>query len=257
MDKMKAELSYPEPPTFETYKEERRHRKERLASAFRLFSKFGFDNGLAGHITVRDPEEPELFWVNKFGMHFSQISVSDLVLVNEQGDVIEGNGIVNGAALVIHSQIHQARPDVIAVAHTHSTYGMAWASLARKLDPISQDACAFYEDHDVFGKYNGVVLDYNEGEQLSHTLGDKKGLILANHGLLTVGKSVDETAWWFISMERCCQAQIMAESVGTPQLIDEATAKDTCQKVGSSQNGWYCYQPLWDRIKREQPDLLD
>jgi ribulose-5-phosphate 4-epimerase/fuculose-1-phosphate aldolase len=253
---MKASLIYPSEPTFNSIAEERRHRKERLAAAFRLFSKFGFDNGLAGHITVRDPEDPNLFWVNSFGMNFSQVTTSNLLLVNEKGDVIEGNGVANGAGLVIHSEIHKARPDVNAVAHTHSTYGMAWSSLGRLLDPISQDACAFYRDHDVFGKYNGVVLDYSEGSKLGSVLDYKKALILENHGLLTVGKTVDEAAWWFISMERCCQAQILAESVGKPKLIDEETALSTQQKVGSAQNGWYSFQPLWDRITAEQPHLL-
>ncbi|BAQ09128.1 epimerase/aldolase protein [Bacillus sp. OxB-1] len=255
--KAQAQLIYPERPVFDSIEKERQYRKERLASAFRLFSKFGFDNGVAGHITVRDPEFTDSYWVNQFGMHFSQVTASNLLLVNDYGEVVEGDGVVNGAALVIHSEVHKARPDVQAVAHTHSTYGMAWASLGRTLDPISQDACAFYEDHAVFGKYNGVVLDYDEGTRLGETLGDKKALILLNHGLLTVGQTVDEAAWWFISMERCCQAQLLAEAAGEPHVIDHETAIDTRDKVGSSQNGWYCYQPLWDRIKKEQPDFLD
>ena len=137
----------PRPPAFATPAEERRHRKERLAGAFRLFSKCGFDEGVAGHITARDPERLDHFWVNPFGIHFSQIRVSDLLLVNDQGEVVEGDREVNAAAFAIHSRIHKARPDVIAAAHAHSLNGKTWSSLGRLLDPLTQDACAFYEDH--------------------------------------------------------------------------------------------------------------
>src|SRR4029453_3769461 len=106
-----------------TIEEERLHRKQNLAAAFRLFARFGFDEGVAGHITVRDPEHTECFWVNPFGMYFGQIRVSDLVLVNKKGEVIEGNRPVNTAAFAIHSRVHAARPEVVAAAHAHSVYG--------------------------------------------------------------------------------------------------------------------------------------
>src|ERR1700684_4652930 len=94
----------PEPPPSATPAEERKHRKERLAAAFRLFSKFVFDEGVAGHITARDPEKLDHFWVNPFGMHFGQIRASDLILVNHRGEGVEGKYPVNGAAFAIHSQ---------------------------------------------------------------------------------------------------------------------------------------------------------
>src|ERR1700681_2091816 len=103
-----------QPPKFATGAEERLHRKRMLAAAFRLFSRLGFDEGVAGHITARDPERLDHFWVNPFGMHFSQIRASNLILVNHRGEVVEGNYPVNAAAFAIHSQVHAARPDVIA-----------------------------------------------------------------------------------------------------------------------------------------------
>ena len=108
------------PPTFTSVKEERLHRKQRLAAAFRLFGRFGFSEGIAGHITARDPEHHDHFWVNPLGMHFSLIRASDLILVNPTGEVVEGSKPVNQAAFAIHSQIHAARPDVVAAAHAHS-----------------------------------------------------------------------------------------------------------------------------------------
>src|SRR5229473_257066 len=149
----------PRPPVFATLAEERRHRKERLAASFRLFSRYGFDEGGAGHITARDPERLDHFWVNPFGMHFSQIRVSDLILVNKEGQVVEGNRMVNAAAFAIHSQVHEARPDVVAAAHSHSVYGKSWSSLGRLLDPLTQDACAFFQDHSLFEDFTGIVYE--------------------------------------------------------------------------------------------------
>src|ERR1700716_2782368 len=171
-----------------TIEQERLHRKQNLAAAFRLFSRFGFDEGVAGHITARDPELLDHFWVNPFAMNFKQIRVKDLILVNHNGEVVEGNWPVNTAAFVIHGQVHAARPDVVAAAHAHSVYGKSWSALRRPLDPLTQDACAFYGDHAVFDDYTGVVLDIEEGKRLAHALGGNKAVILSNHGLLTVGQ---------------------------------------------------------------------
>lgn len=228
-----------------------------LAAAFRLFSRFGFDEGVAGHITARDPERLDHFWVNPFGMHFGQIRASDLILVNHRGEVIEGRHTVNVAAFAIHSRVHAARPDVVAAAHAHSLHGKAWSSLGRLLDPITQDACAFFGDHVVFADFTGVVYETTEGERIAQALGPHKAAILRNHGPLTVGHTVDEAAWWFITMDRSCHAQLLAEAAGTPVKIDTASAEATQQLIGTHEAGWFQFQPLWDLIVREQPDLLE
>lgn len=243
--------------TFESVEAERLHRKQRLTAAFRLFGKFGFDEGAAGHITVRDPEHPDHFWVNPFGVSFKQIKMSQLLLVNHRGEVVEGNGLLNGAAFTIHGNIHQARPDVIAAAHAHSIYGKSWSSLGKKLDPITQDSCAFYEDHALFDDFTGVVLDMNEGKRIVSALGQNKACILQNHGLLTVGTSVDAAAWWFITMERNCQAQLLAEAAGTPKLIRPEIARLTYQTVGSETSARFAFQSLYDVIIKEQADMFD
>ena len=254
---MSTIVTRPRGGQFTSLEEERLYRKQRLAAAFRLFSKFGFSEGVAGHITARDPERLDHFWVNPFAMHFGFIHVSDLLLVNHLGEVVEGDRRVNTAAFTIHSQIHAARPDVVAAAHAHSIYGKSWSALGRALDPITQDVCAFYEDHSVFDDYTGVVLSVEEGKRIAHSLGENKAVILRNHGLLTTGHSVEEAAWWFITMERSCQAQLLASSAGTPILIDHETAKLTHSQVGSHTSGRMSFQPLFDRIIHEEPDLLD
>jgi ribulose-5-phosphate 4-epimerase/fuculose-1-phosphate aldolase len=245
-------------PTFDSVADERRFRKQRLAAAFRLFGAFGFDEGLAGHITARDPEHLDHFWVNPLGRNFKQMRVKDLILVNSRGEIVEGQATLNRAAFAIHSQIHAARPDVVAAAHAHSLHGKAWSSLRRPLDPLTQDACAFYGDHTVFDDYAGVVLDLDEGKRIAKALGDHKAVILSNHGLLTVGTtSVDEAAWWFITMERTCHAQLLAEAAGTPVLINPDEAAKTARQVGGALSGYRQFQPLYEWIVEKQPALLD
>ncbi len=244
-------------PKFDSVEAERLHRKQRLAASFRLFGKFGFDEGVAGHITVRDPEHADRFWVNPFGMNFKHIRVSDLICVDHAGAVVEGDALVNAAAFAIHSQVHAARPDVIAAAHSHSVHGKAFSSLGRLLDPITQDACAFFEDHALFDDFTGVVLDLEEGKRIAAALGDRKAVILRNHGLLTTGHSVDAAVWSFITMERSCQAQLLAEAAGKPVLIEPEMARKTYKQVGTPRACYVSFQPLWDMITREQPDLFE
>ena len=237
--------------------DERQHLKERLAASFRLFGRFGFEEGVAGHITARDPEHPDRFWVNPFGMNFRQIRVSDLICVDHEGAVVQGDWPVNTAAFAIHSQVHAARPDVMAAAHSHSVYGKTFSTLGALLDPLTQDACAFYEDHGIFDDYTGVVLDTAEGARIAQALGSNKMAVLRNHGLLTVGQSVDAAAWWFITGERSCQAQLTAMAAGKPISIDHEQARLTHSQVGSEIAGMVNFHPLYSWIVAEEPDLLD
>ena len=252
----------PAPPVFATAAEERLHRKQRLAAGFRLFSKFGFDEGVAGHITARDPEFPDTFWVNPFGVHFSQVNVSNLIRCDHEGNVVEGQHPVNTAAFVIHSRVHGARPDVIGAAHSHSTYGRAFSTLGVELAPLTQDACAFYGDHAIYDAFGGVAVDLDEGVRIANALGPRKAAILANHGLITVGRTVDEAVWWFITMERSCQVQLLAEAAAArtgvaPKEVSPESARQSFGIVGSPFAGWFQFQPLYARIVKEQPDLLD
>jgi ribulose-5-phosphate 4-epimerase/fuculose-1-phosphate aldolase len=253
-----SDLEYNLPPTFASVEAERQHRKERLAGALRIFGRLGFGEGVAGHITARDPGLADHFWVNPFGMSFRHVRVSDLILVNHHGVVVHGRRPVNKAAFVIHSAVHAARPDVVAAAHAHSLYGKAFSSLGRPLDPITQDACAFFEDHAVVSAGGGqVVLEAEGGRALAAGLGPHKAAIHQNHGLFTVGQSVDEAAWWFVTMERSCQAQLLAEAAGTPKRIAPEHARYTRNETGHALAGWFSFQPLWDEIVRTDPDLFE
>ncbi|WNI22946.1 class II aldolase/adducin family protein [Streptomyces sp. ITFR-16] len=244
------QLHFAMPPVHASLGEERAHRKERLAGALRLFGEYGYEDGVSGHITARDPEFTECFWVNPFGVPFDGMRPGDLILVNAQGQVVEGTRHVNQAAFTVHAQVHRARPDVVAVAHTHSVHGRALAALGELIEPITQESCAFYEDHALYDAYTGVVVDEDEGRRIAAALGPRKAIVLRNHGLLTVGDSVDAAAWWFLALERSCQVQLVARAAGKPVLIEHRDAVTTREQLGSDLVAWINYQPLWSRVSR-------
>jgi ribulose-5-phosphate 4-epimerase/fuculose-1-phosphate aldolase len=243
------------PPVFDSVAEERLYRKQRLAGALRLFARSGFDEGTAGHITVRDPQWTDHFWVNPFGVPFALCDVSSLILVDAHGDVVEGERPINLAAFNIHAPIHESRPDVVGVAHAHSVHGKALAALGMPLLPITQEACKFYNRHVVFDRFEGPVVDRSEGLLIAAALGARhKAAILQNHGLLTVGDSVEAAAYRFWIFDRSAQVQLAALAAGDPVLIDHQVATDLAEEKPFS---WYNFQPMWQQIVREQPDLLN
>jgi ribulose-5-phosphate 4-epimerase/fuculose-1-phosphate aldolase len=247
---------YEPDPTFDTFEGERLHRKQQLAAAFRVFARFGYNLGVAGHITARDPELPDHFWVNPLAVPFSRMRVSDLELVNHHGEIVIGDRPVNNAAFVIHSSVHMARPDVVAAAHAHAVHGKAWSSLGRLLDPITQDSCLFYGRHSLYPDFNGVVVSEEEGQRVASALGpDNKLVILQNHGFLTVGGSVEEAAWLFITADETARAQLLAEAAGKPVLIRDEVAGPMGR--GRRRSGGFSFRPYFQEIVNAEPDLLD
>ncbi|KAI0206968.1 class II aldolase/adducin N-terminal [Astrocystis sublimbata] len=249
-------------PRFDNLEDERLYRKQHLAAAFRVFADRGFDEGVAGHISVRDPILPTHFWLNPLSAHFSLIKASDLILCDEDGNIVEGNEPINGAAFAIHSQIHKARPDVTAACHAHSVHGKAFSVFGRELEMLTQDACRFHKSHGVYRDFRGVVLDAEEGLRIAAALGNGKAAILQNHGILTVGQSVDEAAFWFLSLERTCQAQLLADAAAAggyeKKLIDDEEAARTAEQVGAPEKGWLAFQPYYDeQLVKTKGDFLN
>lgn len=251
----------PGPPCFTNKYEERDYLKGRLALAFRIFGKYGFDEGVAGHITLRDPVNPNQFWVNPFGLAFSEMKSSDLILVNEQAKVIDGghNRLLNQAAYMIHHAVHKARPDVLCAAHSHSMYGRTFCTLGRELDITTQDACAFYNDHIVYQQFNGIVLAEEEGKSIAAALGPRKACLLQNHGLLTCADTVEATVFWFISLDRCCQTQLLADAAaagrgGSTVKIADDDAAFTYKSIGTPMAGWFSAKPMFDFMAKSCGD---
>jgi len=250
-------FTLPMPPSFNTLAQQQAYEKQRLAAGFRVFALHGFDEGLAGHITQRDCIDTETFWVNPVGAHFSQIKASDLVRVDHSGNIVEGNSPINTAAFAIHSRIHMARPDVNAVAHAHTKYGRAFSALGELLKPISQDACVFYQNHSVFDVFTGVVAELDEGDMIAESLGNKAAVILQNHGLLTVGKSLDAAVANFVTMDSCCQSQLLAQAAGELRLIGHDIAIKTRAANGSDLVTWGNFQPLYQVVASQDSSFLD
>lgn len=253
-------LIFPSEPSFSTLAQERRHRKERLVAACRAFALEGFDYGFAGHLTVRDPEFPELYWTNPMAIHFARVSLSNLILVDHTGRVVEGAYAVNRAGFVLHAAVHEAHPDIVAMCHAHTVYGTAFAALGRPLDPISQDAAAFYEDHVVIKSEAGqVAVEENAGVKVADWFKGVKAAIHQNHGLLTASRhSIEAAAFWFIALERCCRQQLMVEATGAkPVLVSPERSRYSREHVGSEYIGWLHFQPIWDHLVKTQPDMLD
>ncbi|POW19516.1 hypothetical protein PSHT_04563 [Puccinia striiformis] len=245
------------PPTFTDKEEERKYKLGKLAAAFRIFAQHGFDEGIAGHLTLRDPILKDHFWVNPFGRAFSQMTVSDLLLISPEGEIVMGGKpdrqVYNEAAYAIHHAIHSARPDVEAACHSHSVYGRAFSTLGIDLDITTQDACAFYNDLAVYRGFGGTVLASEEGDNIAKALGRKKAVILQNHGLLTTSTSIEGAVWWFISLESLCRIQLLADAAAGGRGIKtikagEAEAAFTYKATGSHLAGWAQAQPYFDQI---------
>lgn len=244
------------PPQFASPGQHRAHVLRRLAGTCRIFGQRGYTVGLLGHITVRDPEHADRFWVNPVGVPMSRMQVSDLVQVSHDGEILQGKGPVNPAGLLLHTAVHRARPDVAAMCHSHSMHGSTWAALGRPLDPITQDACVFYERQAVIMEPR-VVRDAAGARAFAAAFGDMRVAIHANHGLFTTGQTLDEAAWWFVLLDQCCETQLRAEAAGTPLKTPEADARWTASVLGTPLFGWLSYQTLWDELLPGNPDLAD
>ncbi|KAJ7206620.1 class II aldolase/adducin domain-containing protein [Mycena pura] len=237
----------PQPPVFPTKLEERDYLKFRLAQAFRIFGS------VAGHTAALQFGIEHPFWVNPFGLHFKLIQPFDLLLVDHKGEIQDESGqkngpfrILNTAAFMIHAAIHAARPD-----------GKAFSALGRTLDPISQDACAFYNDHVLYQQYNGIVLDDVEGSCIAAALGTKKAAILQNHGLLVATSSIEATVHFYIALERACQVQLLADTAaaahgGKTVHINPTQAAVTGRGIGSRGAGWFTGNTEFMVLEREE-----
>lgn len=241
-------LGGPDPyprPEFTDKTEELKWMLQHMAGAFRVFARNGYLEGTAGHISIRDPINPRTFWINPLGKHFGLIKASDMVQVDEDANVIniaknifypESNDnkpisiAVNKAGFKIHSELHRSRPDVWAACHAHTIYGKAYSAFGKELDMINQDVCILYKKHAVYDSFGGIVLEADEGKHIAKALGEKnKAVILKNHGLLTVGQTVDEAAFLFGLMERSCRIQLLVDSCpnNKPDLISDDVAEYT------------------------------
>lgn len=238
---------------------ERLHRRQRLAAAFRLFSRLGYEVGLAGHFTARDPVLTDHFWVNPLGMSFAHIRASDLILVAPDGAVVEGEGMVNITGVPYHDQIQAARPAIVGIAHAHAFHAKTWSAFGQVLPPITADAAGLHDDQVVFEPRRPEGMEAQAArrivaDQVVAAMGERNVLIWQNHGHWTTGETVEAAAWRFIAFDDAARSQLLAQAAGQP-IIPAAAAKSDRTRAEAA--AWLSFLPLWDRIVREEPDVLE
>ncbi|KAF0273630.1 hypothetical protein FOG51_01201 [Hanseniaspora uvarum] len=244
-------------PVFKTKEEEREHQLIHMAAACRYIAKINAIEGSAGHMTIKDPVDPSTIWITPIGIHWSQMKKSDMIHSKEDGSEIlqDGNTTHNAniAGLTIHTALHGSRKNVNAAVHFHSIYGKAWSTFGLPLDMINQDVCIFYNCHTVYENFGGVVLEKEEGERLAKQLGDKnKAIILQNHGLLTVGETIDEAIYLFGLMERSCKIQLLVEQTNLPKkIISDEEAHYTFYNTSDPETLYAEFQPEYEVLEAE------
>ena len=218
-------------------------RKWEVAIGYRIFSHMRWGQLGDGHITARDPERPDHFWVLGYGIPFGAATVDNLSLVGPEGVVIEGPtvGGINDAAHNIHWPILNARPDLVSAAHTHTAFGTPWSANVRPFQPISQESCVFVYDQSIYRGEDLEVTTLDGGRAIARAMGATRLCILRNHGLLAGGASPGEAIGLFAMAERVAEVHVKAID---PQPISDESAKVVAGTLGCSTIGWRTFQWL-------------
>jgi ribulose-5-phosphate 4-epimerase/fuculose-1-phosphate aldolase len=204
-----------------------------LAACYRLADLFGFSDIIWNHITAKIPDT-EHFLINRFGLRYDEVTASNLVTIDLEGNVINRGSAsseedINVTGYVIHSAIHAARPDVHCVMHSHAEAGLAVSVLKDGLLPMIQDAMPIYGSV-AYHDYEGLSVDAAERDRLAANLGDKMVMILRNHGLLTCGISIAQAFMYMYYLERACKVQLQVFASGKEYILPSAELREQAMK---------------------------
>lgn len=224
-----------------------------LAAAYRLVDHFGWSDLLGTHLSARVPNTDDHFLLNPFGLMFDEITASSLIKVDRDGrELSESENNINPAGFVVHSAVHLAKPEIACVMHTHTAAGLGVATQKDGLLPLTQQALAVIA-HTGYHDYEGIAFDLDERERLARDLGDNNVLVLRNHGLLTVGRTVGEAFMWMYRAERACRFQLAFQQSGAePMPIPEDVQRVTVER-NTFANSPQGYRPIG---QKEWPALL-
>lgn len=242
-DALMTESDYPEFDGVEAYgtqrspEAERAHRKRMCALGYRIFGAMRWGQLGDGHVSARDPEQTDHFWLLDWGVPFNEATVDRLVLVGP-GDGIES---VNTAGYNIHAPILDARPQAVSAAHTHTQFGTPWSANVEPFRAISQESCAFVFDQAMFDDEEVEVLSLDGGKRIAAALDDKKLCILRNHGLLSVGETVEAAVGWFVMAERVAEVHVKAPN---GRAISDEAALIAAATLSPEHAGWRVFQWL-------------
>ncbi len=228
-----------------------------LGAALRWAARLGLSEGVCNHFSLAAPGLADRFLINPQGLHWSEITPADILLVDVKGRVIEGRHAVEPTALFIHARIHKAKRAPACVLHTHMPFATALTMLeGSRLEPASQNALRFYGKVAYDEEYNGLVLDNAEGDRIAAKLGDADVLFLANHGVIVCGETV---AWAFDDLyylERACMAQVLAQGTGKLlKRLSHGTALATAKQIaGDRQQSDLHFAALKRLLDRDEPN---
>ena len=212
--------------------EAERAARVQLAAAYRIFDHLGWTEMIFNHITLRVPAEEPLFLINPFGLHYREITASNLVLIDLAGNPVrETPWPVNRAGFMIHGAIHGALERAHCVMHTHTTTGMAVACLAEGLSATNFYA-AQLQGRVAYHEFEGVTVDPEEGARLLASIGEQQAVILRNHGLLTWGATLPEAFLWLWTLQRACDVQIAAAAAGPLRTVSRAAIERSVRESG-------------------------
>lgn len=221
-----------------------------LAAAYRLIAHFGMDDVIHTHLSARLPDEPDKLLINRYGDLFREVTPESLAVIDHSGSQARGAQVpLNTAGIVIHTAIHAARPDAACVIHTHTAAGVAVSCQEDGLLPLNQTALLFY-GRLAYHDFEGIALDRDEQSRLVADLGDCSAMILRNHGLLTVGRSVGEAFSLMYNLEQSCRMQVMALSGGrplrlpTPDVMRRTAAQYAADPDGAAELEWAALRRL-------------
>ncbi|MGC1522911.1 MAG: aldolase [Steroidobacteraceae bacterium] len=237
-----------------TPSEAERHARIELAACYRLADRFGLNEGIDNHMTVLVPGHADRFLLAPFGRHWSEVKASDFLVVDFDGRILSGQGLVEDTALYIHQPVHRLSPQGRCVLHTHMPYATALNMLENpRLEMAVQTALGFYGDVAYDANYSGLAFDMSEGERMARVLGEKSVLMMANHGVLVVGKTIPQAFERLYFLERAAQAQVLALSTGRPlKLIPEPVIRKTLAQfsVGTTVGGRDRAELHFEALKR-------
>ena len=228
-----------------------------LAAAFRLAVRMDLHEGVCNHFSVMLPDGKH-FLLNRYGLHWSEVKAANLLLLDADGNVLQGEGEFEKTAFHIHSRIHLANVRAACVLHTHMPYATALTLLENaRLEMVEQNALRFYDDIAYDATYNGLVVDNAEGDRLARVLGDKRVMFLANHGVIVAGPSVAEAFDLLYYLERACRLQVLARSTGgTFKSIRKEVVRETCRMMRADAPKYAAahFGALKRILDREEPD---
>ena len=231
----------------------RADRKRQVALGYRILAAQRWGDLGDGHISARDPERHDCFWMLRFGVPYHEATTSDLVLVGPDGELVEGEGIINIAGYYIHHPILEARPDLVSVAHVHTGWGTPFSAEVRPIEPITQESCVFFEDHAIIDNEEVQVQSTVAGGLIAEALGNHRAVILRNHGLLTTGTRVDEAVGTFVMMERVAEAHMKVREAKPISAEAARYAKKDLIRYGAGRPGF------WSLVSRHigSPEVVE